>query len=419
MKQLKRLFGILTKNLWLKVLSVILAFVVWILVARITNPVSSNSFSNVRVTLLNTEVLEAAGKVYQVLDNSDIIKVTVRAPQSVMSGITATNINAYADLSNISEDGTVPIVCSIDSAESVVIDHSTIKVNVEDKTSKYVNIVYEITGSVGEGCVQGKVVLDRNRIEVSGPQSDVDRVSYAKVVIDLDGALKTISADMEVFLCDADGKRIFSDNIVKQTDYVTTTVTVLSTKEVPIYSYVTGEPSDGYLFTGSLQVYPTHITIAGDTSVLNNISHIEITDPVDLEGATKDVLATFDLTKYLPANVSVEEPGFEGEVAVTAYVEKVAEKTVNVPLLRIGLTNIPDGYEAELVENETVPVHLSGLATELNAISSESLACTVDVSGNLPEEYEDGDIIAIPVRFTLSDHVKADPVFVHVILREK
>jgi hypothetical protein len=43
----------------------------------------------------------------------------------------------------------------------------------------------------------------------------------------------------------------------------------------------------------------------------------------------------------------------------------------------------------------------------------------VDISGNLPEEYEDGDILAIPVRFTLSDHVKADPVFVHVILKKK
>ena len=419
MKVLKRLAGILTKNLGLKILSVILAFVVWILVARITNPVSSNSFSNVRVTLLNTESLDAAGKVYQVLDNSDIIKVTVRAPQSVMSGITATNINAYADLSEISEDGTVPIVCSIDSAESVIIDHSTLKINVEDKTSKYVNIVYEIVGSVGDGCVQGKVVLDRNRIEVSGPQSDVDKVSYAKVVIDLDGALKTISADMEVILCDESGRRISGENIVKQADYVTTTVTVLSTKEVPVYSYVTGEPADGYLFTGALQVYPTHITIAGDTSVLNNISHIEITDPVDLSDATKDVLATFDLSKYLPSGVSVEEPGFEGEVAVTAYVEKIAEKTVNVPALRISLTNIPDGYEAELTDTESVPVHLSGLATELNAISSESLVCTVDISGNLPEEYEDGDILAIPVRFTLSDHVKADPVYVHVILKEK
>ena len=105
--------------------------------------------------------------------------------------------------------------------------------------------MYQTIGSVGEGCVQGKVTLDRNRLEVTGPESAVDRVAYAQVTIDLDGAIKTISADMEIFLYDNQGRRVDSEMIIKQTDYVTTTVTVHSTKTVPIYAFTTGEPAAG------------------------------------------------------------------------------------------------------------------------------------------------------------------------------
>ena len=108
MKVLKRLGGILTNNFGLKLLSVGLAFVLWVIVAQISNPVGTVTFSNVQVTLINADQLELQGKVYQVLDQTDIAKVTVRAPESVISTLSASDITAIADLAEISEDGTVP-----------------------------------------------------------------------------------------------------------------------------------------------------------------------------------------------------------------------------------------------------------------------------------------------------------------------
>ena len=133
MKNLKRLGQVLVNNIWLKLLALVLAFVMWILVAQINNPVRTLSFSNVRVTLVNTESLEAQGKVYQILDNTNIANVTVRAPESVISSISAADISAVADFSEITEDGTVPIVYTLDRAESIVADHGSLLVSVENK----------------------------------------------------------------------------------------------------------------------------------------------------------------------------------------------------------------------------------------------------------------------------------------------
>ncbi len=416
MKIFKRIGAILINNLWLKILAVLIAFVVWVVVAQINNPVSTHTYSNVKVTLLGTDVLESEGKFYQVVGNSDVIKITVRAPESVISSISPSDIYAVADLSEIREDGTVPIVYSLDRAESIVADHDELQVIVEDKKTRYVNILYEMTGSVGEGCVAGKVTLQRNRIEISGPASDVDKVAYAQVSIDLDGAIKSISADMEIHLFDSTGHRVISDRIVKQTDYVTTTVTVLSTKIVPVYASVTGDTATGYLYSGNISVDPEVVTIAGDTSVLNTINRIEITDPVDIAAATKDVTATFELEKYLPAGVSLEQSGFEGEASVTAYIEKVAEKNINLSPERIAIIGIPDGFTAEILEEGTVSVKLSGLSTELNAISAESLVGSAEITPNSDGVFADGDILILPVKFILTDHVKSDMVYVRVLL---
>ena len=423
MKVLKRLGKSLTNNLWLKLLALLLAFVLWVLVAQINNPVRTLTYNNVKVTLVGTDVLDAEGKVYQVLDGTDTAKVTVRAPESVISSLTANDISAVADLSNISEDGTVPIVYSLDRAESITADHDTLSVSVENRITKYVNISSQTVGSVGEGCVQGRVNLERNRIEITGPESAVNRVSYAQVTIDLDGALKTISADMEIVLYDAKGYRVESDTIVKQTDYVTTTVTVLSTKTVPVYAYATGEPADGYIFTGDISVSPDVVTIAGDTSVLNNITRIEITDPVDIASAKNSITATFNISKYLPSGVTFEDPDFDDEVFVTAYVERKAEKTLTVPADHFALTDIPEGYEVEIDMPDDVSVRITGLQTELNAISTESLRGVVEVDSYLASVYGDdysGITYAnIPVRFNFSEHVEADPVFIRVKLTLK
>ena len=417
MKILKRIGAILINNLWLKILAVAIAFIVWIIAAQINNPVSTHTYSNVKVTLLGTDVLENEGKVYQILDNSDVVKVTVRAPESVISTLSATDILAVADLSQITEDGTVPIVYTLDRAESIVGDRSELQVLVEEKKTRYVNVSYETTGSVGEGCVVGKVNLGRNRIEISGPRSAVDRVSYAQVTIDLDGAIKTISADMEIILYDAEGRKIDSENIIKQTDYVTTTVTVLSTKNVPIYASVTGNPANGYIYADDIEVYPGIITIAGDTSVLNSIAHIDITDPVDIGGSQDNIYATYDIEKYLPAGVTIEEPGFDGEVTVFAYIEKLAEKNINIPREKIALMNIPEGFTAEIVEDGPIVVHLSGLSAELNAISSESLAGVAEITPTNSENiFIDGEILIIPVKFNLSSHVTSDVVYIRVLL---
>ena len=59
---------LLTRNLGLKLASLLLAFVLWFLVAQIYDPKDTVTFNNIQVRLINTELLDEEGKVYEVLD---------------------------------------------------------------------------------------------------------------------------------------------------------------------------------------------------------------------------------------------------------------------------------------------------------------------------------------------------------------
>ena len=66
---------LLTNNLGLKLLSVVSAFMLWLIVLDQVDPVTYESFSPIQVTMLNENVVTDQGLVYQVQDNSDVISV--------------------------------------------------------------------------------------------------------------------------------------------------------------------------------------------------------------------------------------------------------------------------------------------------------------------------------------------------------
>ena len=93
----KRIF----KNWGLKLASLLLAFILWFLVVQIEDPIGNKTFNNITVRLVNTELLENENKVYEVLDGTDTVDVTVSAPNSIREQLRAADIVAEADISKL------------------------------------------------------------------------------------------------------------------------------------------------------------------------------------------------------------------------------------------------------------------------------------------------------------------------------
>ena len=207
---------LLTRNLGLKLASLLLAFVLWFLVAQIYDPKDTVTFNNIQVRLINTELLDEEGKVYEVLDNSNLVRVTVTGPQSIVkSELRRSDIVAEADMSKLTDINTIAITyyCENISNDSVEIkgNHDSVRLNVEDKTSKWIKLESNTIGDVASGYMIGNVTLDQTNIEVTGPKSAISQVDHAGVDINVTDSTTSLSANVDIKLYDSDDLGLPSD----------------------------------------------------------------------------------------------------------------------------------------------------------------------------------------------------------------
>ena len=76
-----------TDNLGLKIIAVIFAAFLWLIVVNLDNPVSTQTFSEVPVTIINEDIILSAGDTYQVL-GEEKVSVVVSATRQVRQKLT-------------------------------------------------------------------------------------------------------------------------------------------------------------------------------------------------------------------------------------------------------------------------------------------------------------------------------------------
>lgn len=419
---------LLTRNLGLKLASLLLAFVLWFLVAQIYDPKDTVTFNNIQVRLINTELLDEEGKVYEVLDNSNLVRVTVTGPQSIVkSELRRSDIVAEADMSKLTDINTIAITyyCENISNDSVEIkgNHDSVRLNVEDKTSKWIKLESNTIGNVASGYMIGNVSLDQTNIEVTGPKSAISQVDHAGVDINVTDSTSSLSANVDIKLYDADDNELTLESVKKNVDSAHMTVEVLAMKEVPVEIEYMGVPEDGYMATGEVESSVPTVRIAGNASTLVGISAITVPeDRMNITGQTDNLVDIINLKEYLPSNVRLADKSFDGKITATVYIEPIVSKDLTVAAENISVTGVPDGMEAEITSTaEEYNITVSGLSRDVSILRDSSVTGILNLTqwmeDNGVEELTPGTY-TIPVTFNLAEDITVTPdINIHIRLK--
>lgn len=419
---------LLTCNLGLKLASLLLAFVLWFLVAQIYDPKDTVTFNNIQVRLINTELLDEEGKVYEVLDNSNLVRVTVTGPQSIVkSELRRSDIVAEADMSKLTDINTIAITyyCENIGNDSVEIkgNHDSVRLNVEDKTSKWIKLESNTIGDVASGYMIGNVTLDQTNIEVTGPKSAISQVDHAGVDINVTDSTTSLSANVDIKLYDADDNELVLESVKKNVDSAYMTVEVLATKEVPVEIEYMGVPEDGYMATGEVESSVPTVRIAGTVSTLVGISAITVPeDRMNITGQSDNLVDIINLKEYLPANVRLADKSFDGKITATVYIEPIVSKDLTVAAENISVTGVPDGMEAEITSTaEEYNITVSGLSRDVSILHDSSVTGILNLTqwmeDNGVEELTPGTY-TIPVTFNLAEDITVVPdINIHIRLK--
>lgn len=394
---------------------------------NINDPYQSKDYSVV-VQLQNMNVMTSTGKYVEVLNDSDEITVRVRGNRSVMDSFSASNIVATADLSEIDENNRVPIKLSTvktsgSKIESIRSADTHLDVKVEDirRIQKRLEV---ITKNVpGDGYILGKVTTEQNALRISGPESAVTLVDKAVVNFDLANATDDVSMILPVELFDAEGNKINDSRLTTSINEVQCVATILAAKEVPVTFTTKGKAAKGYDFTGEIICEPETVLVAAKSSILRRMNKLEITNGVDIQGATENVTTTVDIREYLPENVILANQDFDGNVKITAAVEETFTREIEITEEQVQIINVPERIQGEVEELEEMTVTLTGFVSAQSDFEEEDIGVKVDILSYMNDHNLielDAGSYEMNVRFELPEGMWIDDdIKVQVKISEK
>lgn len=418
----------LTNNIGLKILAVVASTLLWLVVVNIDDPVNTKTFSSIPVEVINGDTITNEGKVYEILDDSDIISVTVTAKRSILDELSRDNIKATADMMDMTFMDTVAIDVKSnrysDKIDSITPRTKNLKVQIEDLARKQFSIEVDTLGTPEQGYTLGDVETNVNVVSISGPVSVISGIVRVAAEVDASGLRKDISTDTKLVLFDANGDAVENDMITSSVENVHVDIAMLQTKDIPLLFSASGTTTSDYGMTGVVDASPSTITIAGKGSAFTSTEAISIpAEDLAVSGATANVEQTINVKKYLPKGVTLANSKFDGNVDVTVYVERLQIKEIGVPTSNITFANIPDGYEAVMTDiGGTLNMHVKGLGDMFGVLDGSTVLGVIDVGAVLPEIGNDATytgFYAGPVTFTFPAGIsETEPKSMHFILRQ-
>ena len=394
----------LTNNLTLKLLSVVAAIMLWLVVMNIDDPYTYRDFSPVQVTMLNENVVTDQGKVYKNEDGSDVISLRVWGKKSILRDLNIEDFTATADMQKSIKYNDlvgIEVSCSNKNIRTADINMSreNVVISVEDAASEQFNVVVKQNGKVADGYMIGAALPEQSLSQLNGPASVLAKITRVAVALQPTGVNSARTNHGKLKVLNSDGEAVDTTYLeyTGKTDGMDVTITMLRTKTVSLTIGHTGTPADGYNL-GTISYKPETVKIAGSSEKISQVTAIAIPDEaLNIDGLTESTQQTLDITQYLPDGIRLADEA-DATVAVSVEIEKNQEKTLEIPVGRIGVQNVPKGYEVDFGDTETVEISVSAPVAELESLKADDVALSLNL-----EEYSKAGSYTAALSVTFPD----------------
>lgn len=390
----------ITNNTGLKVVSIVFALMLWLIVVNIDDPSTKKEITNVQVELTNEDAITDKEKVCSVIDNSNVISITIRGPRSVVESLSASDFKATADLRELTDFEFVPIEIQAlrykDKLTSVESRTKNVKVSIEELSIKQFAIRASVTGTPADGYAVGNKTLSQNIVKINGPASIMSTINRVVAEVNVSDMSSDISTPVSLTVYDGNDKAIDTSRLKMSVDSVNVNVEMLKTKEVPVRAGTSGTPADGYRVVGDVVCAPETVTIAAKENVLAGISEVRIPDEViDVTDLNKSFESLIDISEYLDEGVTLIG---DVEILASVNIEKLESKDIYYPVTSITIENLADNYKSMYTNFDPLKLQIWGTEEKIQELQNTDVTVTVDLSS-----IKDPGNYTIPVAIQLPE----------------
>lgn len=402
----------LMHRVFLKILSLVLALLLWAYIIDTTPDLTRSRFVEglsvtvTGTTTLNNNGLALATDVYS--EYQSAINANVDIAQKMYSRASNENITVFLDVSNVRSAGLHEIPLTATSTHGTVthLYPESITVMIEYIDTREVPIEVELTGSMKDNYWYSvnESSVNPQTITVSGPASVVQDASSVVAQVDITGQNASFRRAAILRMLDSNQEVITTRLLTRSSSTCSVSIDVYPTKELP----VTADASqivveDGYEIQ-EITFQPPTITVAAQSALLDDLDEIPLEIPNNMAALNKTYTKRLSVSrlpefKFMSTN--------QVYMTITVKEKEVTATLNNVPIDPFGLSG---EYNAILYPTY-VSVMVKGPADVVRQITKDDIYVYCDLSSLNPGTY------SVPVFIGNNSDLKCDlitPQFIKV-----
>ena len=420
----------ITDNIPLKIMSVAVAVVVWLIVVNIDNPVGTNYYTLTNVELINKEYVESSdtiGKMCMPEEKQDSIRIAITTNKKIRDKIKVSDITATADLQQAVSLDTNPVMvpitvtCSVPGVtpNDIKVTPQNLSVNLDEKeTQEFVVNVSRGDTTPGKDYEVGSLTANPEKVRITGPKSLVNKIDKVNATISLDGNTQDFTQDVNLTIIDKNQEALSDSEMnslrIENNEKVSVTARLWKIRQgVGISAGYVGSPASGYQ-VGTVTTVPDTISVAGSTEGLETLTQNDNTitipaDSIDISGESRDVERKISLKDLLPDNVKLTSDSSE-DVWVTVSILPEGSREFTLSTKDIEVKNKPDDLQVTF-ETAQIEIRIKSDTEDLDDLNTETdIKASIDLKGKEEGNYKVPVTLSLPDGYETVENVSTEVV---------
>ena len=409
----------------LKILSLAIAVLIWLIVRNVQDPVIVQTFYDIPVTLVNESYLANDMKIPLLMEGNDTVRVRIKAQESEIRELKKENIIAQADMTQIYMDATpkmvpVEVTCKGISDDDITVTPRNIQVDIENQTSVEKTIAVNTGDSTPDKDYEvGSLQANPAKVTISGPESIINKIDKVVAKIDItDMKESNVELDSELKIYDKNQEELSE----KQLSYLNLAgvrdnkIKIQAQfwkiqKNVQLQAEYSGSPKYGYE-VDSVTVVPETVSLAGTDEALQKLAAQGniVTIPgeyIDVSGNDSDFDVEVDISGLLPENTKLARD-INSTVIATVKILPYNSRDYEVSPTQITVENKPENMNYKF-EPDKIVARIKAKEEDLDNLQAEDIQMKIDlkdvkagentlpVEVSLPKGYELVEDITVKV----------------------
>ena len=317
------------------VISFLIAIVLWFYVINIVNPQKDQVIRMVPVNVSGVEALQDRGLAIAG-DLKYSVNLSIIGARNDLSKLTVDDFVATADVASLSK-GNGYITVKVAGPRGITIEDinsDQIPVIVEDYVTEEKPVRISFTDESADHEITVTKFMDK--INVSGAQSDVDKVVHVLTQLSANSLHDDVHSNMSLVGRPCDKYGVEVGGVVLAQETVELEATLSTRKTVALTTQMFGEPLYGELSIENFEVQSV-ISIKGPANIINGISSIAA-DPIIIDNIDKTT--NYKLAPQLPEGVYVTRDC--PELTAVVYIAENAKELYEQSLASEGAIELPE-----------------------------------------------------------------------------